>query len=208
MQMFLASTLGKMMQEFDDFVPSDCNRRVMFIANPSDPFSDKEWVNEDKIALRQYKYKVFPIDLRKHNSNSFLDFIEKNDIDILYVSGGSAIYMMDLLRARNLLSVFRRVIQDNLIYCSTSAGTMITSNDLSFCKYDADELEARIDIHGKMRGLGLVPFYFFCHSEDAYYIDSTKSCMDHLCNNKQPILMLNDNMALIVRNNRFKIIIH
>jgi peptidase E len=200
MKLFLASTLCKVMDVFDKtFDRNKYSKNVMFIANPADPFKNKYWVKKDREAFLKYGYNIFDFDLRDKKEIQCSRFMWQNNIGIVHICGGSALYMMELLRKSNfdmLLSHY--LIEESIIYTGTSAGSMIMGTDLSLCKVDEDEMEAG-SVHTKnTNGLGFIPYFIMCHCQDKYYIPCTKKAIDLLPKNKVPLLFLNDNMAIWV----------
>jgi dipeptidase E len=195
MRMFLASLLADTV----DLLIKKCHvnkLRVLFIANPADPFKNKYWVNKDRKAFLSKGFQVEDIDLREVSSAEFKKILKR--FDILHICGGSAIYILKLLKDKKMLKVIKNALENNqIIYTGTSAGSMIMAPNISFCSDDEDEQEA--GMVGKLKdfnAIGLSPFYIMCHAQEKDYIPSTKRNMDKLPRNKLPILFLNDNMAL------------
>lgn len=203
MRMFIASTFSDVVNLFvQKLRPKKWS--VLFCANPSDPFRDKQYVNDDRIAFVKAGFKVVDVDVTKITRYELESLLKCHDI--FHLCGGSAIYILKLLRDKKMDVVLKNAIQKgDIIYTGTSAGSMIMAPDISFCADDEDEQEAMMVGKVKnLKGFGLMPFYLMCHAQDRYYIPSTKKSMDRLPKNKLPILFLNDNMALWIDNGRFE----
>lgn len=178
--------------------------KVLFIANPSDPFKNKRWVNMDRKSFTDNGCEVKDVDLRQITFVQLGEFI--SEYDIIHVCGGSAIYILKLLKDKKMFDVIKESVKDGrIIYTGTSAGSMIMAPNISFCADDEDEQEA--GMVGKLKNMnsfGLSPFYLMCHAQEKYYIKSAKKSMNRLPKNKIPILFLNDNMALWIENDKIE----
>jgi dipeptidase E len=201
-KLFIASTFSDTVNLFVKLVPKG---KVVFVANASDQFKDKSWVNADRSAFVNNGFDVIDVDLREIASKELSDILSNNDI--LHICGGSALYIIDLLRRKKMISVIINAINNGMVYTGTSAGSMILAPDLSFCADDEDEKEAKMVGKIKnLKGIGLIDFYLMCHAQEKQYIPSTKRAMNNLPYNKMPILFLNDNMALWFEGNKFQLL--
>jgi dipeptidase E len=203
MKLFLASTFADVVSLFVKRVKSGT---VLFIANAADPFKNKLWVKKDFRAFIDNGFDVDRIDLREMNAANLRSFI--HEYNILHLCGGSAIYLLNLLREKKVAGVIVDAIKENgLIYTGTSAGSMIMAPDISFCADDEDEQEA--GMVGKLKslkGLGLIPYFIMCHCQNRYYVPSTVKAMKQLPKNKLPILLLNDGMAIWHEDGKMEIV--
>jgi dipeptidase E len=202
MRLFIASTFADSVKQFYE---RQHGGKVLFCSNPADPFKTKYWVKKDYKAFVDYGFDVTSIDLRTIDAN---DLREKlNRYQIFFISGGSAVYIIDLLHKKKMDSVIVDAIRDGLLYTGTSAGSMIMAPDISLCADDEDEQEAKqVGKVKNLKGLGLIPFYLMCHCQEKYYVPSTKRAINRLPKNKLPILFLNDGMAVWVHNSHMEIV--
>jgi dipeptidase E len=202
MKLFIASTLADTIGLFKKHVSRG---KVLFIPNPADLFKYTYWMKKDYHAFERNGFKVVKYDLRYVDSVSFA--VVMRDFDIIHICGGSAIYILKLLKEKRMAEpLIEAVKSGRIIYTGTSAGSMIVAPDISFCADDVDERE--VGMVGKlkdMRGLDLVPYYLLCHSQEKQYVPSTKKAMNRLPKNKLPILLLNDNHAVWHDGDTFKI---
>lgn len=205
--MFIASTFSDTVDLFLKHVWQK-GLKVLFIANPIDPFPGKNhyWVRKDRKAFLDNGFIVEDIDLRIISCKNFEKKIK--DYDILHICGGSALYILKLLKDTGMdKAIASAVKRGRIIYTGTSAGSMIMSPNISFCADDEDEQEA--GMVGKLKNMdaiGLMPFYIICHAQEKQYIPSTKRSIDKLPKNKLPILFLNDNMALWIEDNKIEVL--
>jgi dipeptidase E len=198
--MFIASTFS---DTVDLFVKKVKKGKVMFITNPGDPFTGhKYWIRKDRSAFFDNGFTVEDVDLRNLSYKQFKDRIK--DYDILHICGGSALYILKLLKDTGMDAVIINAVKKGkIIYTGTSAGSMIMAPNISFCADDEDEQDA--GMVGKLKNMdamGLIPWYLICHAQEKQYIPSTKRSIDKLPKNKLPILFLNDNMALWIEDEK------
>lgn len=177
---------------------------MLFVANAADTYDDKFWVELDKKAFEKAGFHVEPIDLRKLDKEELKKFL--NNADIFHVCGGSVLYLLNLLRQRELVEIIRDFIRNGkMIYTGTSAGSMIAASDLSLSKYDEEEQKFVFET-SDYSGLDLVNFYIIPHCQNHEFLPSTENMIKHLPDNKNPILMLNDNQAVWVKDENFEIL--
>jgi len=204
MRLFLASTLADTIDLFVNKVPSG---KVMFIENPADLFKNKGWVQKDFNAFVSHGFEVVKVDLRYITAKTLKDMI--TDFDIIHICGGSAIYILKLLKDKGMDTVIIDAVKAGLVYTGTSAGTMITAPDISFGADDEDEKE--VNMVGKLKdlsALNLTPYYYMVHTEERYYVPSTQKAMTRLPKNKLPILFLTDDMACWFEDDKLQLLIN
>lgn len=206
--MFLASTFSDTVNLFLKKVfNKGKGLSVLFVSNSSDPFPGKNnyWVNKDRKSFLNNGFIVDDIDLRSISKRQFRKILKS--YQILHICGGSALYILKLLKDKGMDRVIHNALKCNrIIYTGTSAGSMIMAPNISFCADDEDEQEA--GMVGKLKNmdaLGLCPFYLMCHAQEKHYIPSTKRSINKLPKNKLPILFLNDNMALWIEGNNIEL---
>jgi peptidase E len=199
MKMFLSSTIDV---TINLLLKKTRKRRVLFINNPVDLFKNKYWMRKEKMAFLDRGYELYECDIRKESASIIKKF------DIVHICGGSALYILDLLKKTGWYNVILYAIKkDHIIYTGTSAGSMIMAPNISFSADDEDEQEC--GMVGKVKNMdsfGLIPFYLMCHAQEKYYIPSTKKAIDRLPKNKLSILFLNDNMALWVEDKKIELL--
>lgn len=195
MKIFAASTFA---DTANLFVKKVKKGRVLFVINAGDPWNHIDY--DDKKAFEAHGFELDMIDLRKEKP-------KLSSYDIIHFCGGSAIYLLKLLKEKNMVNKIVDAVRGGLVYTGTSAGSMILAPDISFCADDEDEKDAgMIGALQDMTGLNLVPFYSMCHAQDDYYIDSTTRAITRLPQNKVPILFLNDNMAVWCVNGKLEFV--
>lgn len=204
MKLFLASSLDQTISELNKESPLK-DKRVLFITNAADNQTDTWWVDLDRKAFEELGGKIVDIDLRKTTKEEFSKILE--EVDLVHVCGGSVLYLISLLRKNDLEEILKKAILENKIfYTGTSAGSMIVSKDVTLVQYDEEEAPFIKDMNGDFSGLGLVDFYINPHSQNPIFTEANIETMKHLQGNKSPLIFLNDNQAVLIKDDWFKII--
>lgn len=194
-RLFLSSDFSTM----GDRVPA-CfttgNLKVLFIENAGDPFPDDGYIDPDIKAFKKLGFKVNKCDLRKVDKKQFQALVWGNDV--IHFCGGSALYLMNLLREKGLDEiVVNSVNKGDIVYSGTSAGSMIAAKSIELCKDDIDERDAKQKSKQKnYNGLGLTSIYLVCHSQDKRYVKSSQALCKQLPKNNFPVIFVNDGMAI------------
>jgi dipeptidase E len=208
MKLFLASSLN---QSISFLVPKlskpASGLKVLFIANPADPYkNDKWWIKVDRDAFMQIGCEVIDADLRVISEQEFISKIKQ--ADILHICGGSVLYILQLLKKNNFGKIIiDQVKSGQIIYTGSSAGSMIAAEDLSLSKYDPEEAEF-VDLKKieDFSGLGLVNFSILPHCNSRDFVEGNKKMMEYLPDNKEPQILINDNQAVWVEDDKFQIV--
>ena len=124
----------------------------------------------------------------------------------MHVCGGSVYYLIDLIRKRNLEQIIIDAVKnEKIIYTGTSAGSIIVSASIAAFSYDEDEKEYVGKVPDR-RGLGLINFAIVPHCNNADFREGHKTMIDHMTDDPTPLIFLNDNQAVFVDNDLFKIV--
>ena len=177
----------------------------MFSTNAADNHTgDKWWIKTDKDAFEKLGCKIQEVDLRAVSPEELSGQLEKTDI--LHFCGGSVIYLASLVKDRELLALITNAVrQDKVIYTGTSAGSMLVSEDLTMGVYDPEE-EPYAKATKDYSGLGLVNFLIMPHADNRDFLESNKRTVEHLPENKTPLVFLNDNQVVWVENDKIEIL--
>ena len=205
MRLFLASSLDKTIAGLKEKVLAfDKKPGVLFITNAADTYENTWWIDLDRKTFENLGWEIIDTDLRKISKDEFKRQLE--NANIVHVCGGSVLYLITLLKEKELDKVLVEAISQNkIIYTGTSAGSMIVAKDLGLSAYDEEEVKFVAGIKD-FSGLGLVDFYIIPHCQNAEFVASTLKMIEHLPENKYPIFLLNDNQAVWVEDNKFELI--
>ncbi len=205
MKLFLASANNTLPLLAERLPQRGENTRVLFIANASDRYAgDKWWVAKDKGAFDRMKACVTELDLRDVDKVGLKKFLD--DTDIVHFTGGSALYLMSLLKSKDFGDILSSTVRDSkIIYSGTSAGSMITAKNLQMSAYDDEEILYAKDVHD-FGALGLVDFLIIPHANSPDFIQNNKTMLEHLIENPIPLIFLHDDQAIWVENDSFQIL--
>ncbi len=207
MKLFLASSFDKTAGLFvEKLTEAPKDHKVLFCANAADIYENTWWVDLDRNAFEKYGFQLENINLQEVNKEELQRKLQT--ADILHVCGGSVLYLLGLLQQKQMINVIYSAIQSGgVIYTGTSAGSMIVAPSVALSRYDAEE-KAPLSSTSDLTGINLVPFSIIPHCDNKEYLPDTKTTMDHLPENKIPIILLNDNHALWVENNTVEFLRH
>ncbi len=157
MKLFLASSLDKTLPLLLERIEKSAKElKVLFVANASDPLENAWWVDLDRDAFKSAGFNIIEIDLRKVSVEEFARQIE--EVDILHVCGGSVLYILWLLRKKEIFDIILNVVnQEKVLYTGTSAGSIIAAPSVQLYSYDPEEREAAKELQD-FTGFGFVPF--------------------------------------------------
>jgi peptidase E len=207
MKLFLASSLDKSMQKFNEKIEGGLSgKSVLFIANASDPYDgEKWWVNLDRDTFEKYGSRVENIDLREIDKDVFQDYLEKSDI--IHFCGGSVLYLMSLIREKRIEGVLKKyVLNDWVVYSGTSAGSMIPARSLELSKYEKEE-KGFVERMADWSGLCFVDFYILPHADSNDFIKSNKEIISHIGKHPpQAIIVVSDNQAVWCEDEKLEIV--
>ena len=205
MKLFLASSLDKtlpLLQPLLTKKPGELN--VLFIANAADPYSEKFWVDWDRAKFIELGYKIIEIDLRNVSADEFSKALDGSQI--LHGCGGSVYYLIDLIRKQNLEQIIIDAVKnEKVIYTGTSAGSIVVSASIAAFSYDEEEMEYIKKVPDK-RGLGLINFAIVSHCNQEETREEHKKIIDHMPQDPTALIFLQDNQAVIVENDKIKIV--
>lgn len=203
MKLFLASSLDKTSPLLIQRIPKSA-KRVAFVANAADPCDDPWWINLDREAFKKSGFEIAEVDLRKINKEEFEKVLENNDI--LHFGGGSVFYLLSLLKQKDLENLIVDHVQnDKIIYTGTSAGSIIPSPVLDIYKYDSEENKFYKN-DSESRGLGLVNFIILPHCNNQEMTENNKNVVEHAHEYPIPLLLLHDNQAVWVEDEKLELL--
>jgi len=208
-KLFLASACDKTLSLLPDLIgESRRSKRVLFVANAADNEKGvKWWVEQDRAAFEQLGCELcelIDLDLRKISKEKLRAELETGDV--LHLCGGSVLYLISLLKKRELLDIIIKAVHDESVtYTGTSAGSMIAAQDLSLCRYDPEEKEYVNDPED-LSGLGLVNFLTLPHANAEFFIEINKKMIEKLPEHDQALVVLYDYQVVWVNDGSSKIL--
>src|SRR3989344_1359351 len=203
MKLFLASSLNKTIALLKERIPESA-KRVVFVANAADPCDENWWVDLDREAFKKSGFEIIEVDLREVDKDKFEQKLKS--ADILHFCGGSVFYLLSLLKQQDLEGVVIDYVKNNkVIYTGTSAGSIIPSPALDLYKYDTEENKFYKN-ESESKGLGLVNFVILPHCDNQDMAENNKNVVEHAHKYSISLLLLHDNQAAWVEDNKLELL--
>lgn len=196
MKLFLASEAYLVLELFEREFFSLKNKRVAFIANAADVYSNKYFIQRDKAEFRKRGAKVIGIDLRKLKNNEL--FKKLSEFDIICIGGGNAFYLLEKMKESGFDKIIRKILTKDVVYIGSSAGSCITAPDITLIS-DLDNPSCAKSLNS-YKSLSLINELLLPHSNTKKYGPICRRILND--NPKEKLRLLSDNQTLIVKNEK------
>jgi len=203
MKLFLCSSLPgyneKLGEEFLNLLvkPPHQNKLVIFSIDTT---------SEDIIEFqRRAKQKYLQLGIREENLKivnlNSENIPDLEDLDILHMWGGNPYHYLQRIREIGLDEKIKRFIDGGGIYVGTSAGSAIMGKEINehFTKETND-----IGL-SDLSGLGYLDFCLYSHW-DTFNTRLHDSAVRYVWETGKRVIFLTDNQAILVREDKWKII--
>ena len=178
-------------------------RRLAFIDTAAEAEEgDKEWLRSDRESHVRQGMEVVDFTFTGKTQQEVEAALLM--VDIVYVSGGNAFYLLQQMQESGAFEVIRRlVLQEGKTYLATSAGSMIAGPDISPARKIEDEGKAP-DVRGTT-GIGMVDFIIMPHWGNEYFKDLyLDRRLEHTYDDpNHKLLFLTDNQYVHVGENGY-----
>jgi dipeptidase E len=173
-------------------------KKVAFIPTAADVYEDKWFVNNDREAFVKKGLEVVDIDLKIYNSSELYEKLKS--FDIIFFSGGSAYYLLQVMKEKKFDKVLDKLLNKGAIYIGSSAGSVVVCPNISFIKSmdDPDKAPKLKDF----RGLNLVNFYFLPHYGREKYAEVCNQILKE--NKDREIIPVKDDELIVVEGDNWK----
>lgn len=175
---------------------------MLFIGNAADVYEDKWWVDLDRKAFQNHDYEVVERDFRDISKEELSSAL--SEVDVVHICGGSVFHILSLLKENDFLQIIKKAVVDNeIIYTGTSAGSIIASERVGLYLYD-DEEKKFLKENADFTGLGFVNFLIIPHADSEDFVESNKDMVGHAADINLPIVVLKDNQAVWVEDDKIQ----
>lgn len=166
MKLFLASSIKHetSISSLDKFVSGLKNKKVAYVVTAGNGEGWGSWKGETFDIVKSHVGELKIIQLEDYWNKNVID--DLHDIDILWFVGGYAGYLMYWLRRTKLDKEIKNILNRDVVYVGSSAGSWIASNNLEVPEIFIDEEEVGASI---IPGLGLVDFDIYPHYDEKDY---------------------------------------
>jgi dipeptidase E len=196
-RLFLASSFDKTIDLFIQKVKivDPTKLSVGFIDIAAEPYkntSDLFWVEQDYTAFITKGFGVTRVDLNTYKG-------DLSEFQILHFCGGHTRYLLSKLHSLGFFDTIKvLVVNDEVIYTGTSAGSMVVAPSLFGVGRLDDDIDEIFSEHDQV-GLELVDFLILPHFQNPEFVDTNYESIKST-NYPHPLIFLNDNQAVYVNN--------
>lgn len=202
-KLFLTSILAKTIKEFLKILPdSPENLTIALIPAAADPYDDKWFVEEDRIALKKAGFNIVEIDIKGKTEKELRD--ELRGMDVIYVAGGNTFYFLEKARESGFDKIIKELVEEGTIYAGASAGAVLVGPTIEPIKSLDDPSKA--PSLNSFKGLGLVDFVVLPHFGEGKYKEKYMKIIEKYSNKEYKIVPITNRQAVVVENNSYKVV--
>ncbi len=189
--------------ELTEKKPEDTTVAFIPTASNVEP-GDKTWLIEDLISLKKLNFKSIEItDISAVDEKIWRPSLER--ADIIYFEGGNSYHLMRSIIKSGLNKMMSTLLKDK-VYVGVSAGSMVTSADLSL-KLSQEIYKEDMEESEELEGLSLVDFYFLPHLNSEYFVNVREENIRRVSQGvDKKIYALDDNSALKIVDNAVEVV--
>ena len=171
MKLYLASyamvTMTKIIErEGRDFI----GKKAIFIPTAGDPYSNKDFVEADRVALEKHGLDVVEMDVKNKNDKEIQEIVD--GADVILVAGGDTFYLMEKLKESGADTVIKDFIKDGGIYIGSSAGSIICCPTIEGAEeFDNPSLAPNLKNYD---GMGIFKDVIIPHAQKEKYFERIK----------------------------------
>lgn len=177
--------------------------KLAFISSASEvEKGDKQWLKDDKDSLINLGFKVFDYTISGKSENEVREALL--GIDVLFVSGGNTFYLLEQSRKCNFEKIVKELIDRNVVYIGSSAGSLLACPDIVAIKY--------LDDPSKGKGLesfkafGLTDLMILPHWGHECFKERHFKSLDFIHGQGGKVILLRDNQYVFVEDDKYKIV--
>ncbi len=200
-KLFLTSYLAGTKSLVNKFLGDLSNKEIVFIPTAANVEEYTSYIDEAEIAFKELGYSIKLLDISKVERDKIIDIIDNTEC--IYISGGNTFYLLQELKRLELIDCLKLRTEKDLYYIGESAGAIITSKNIEYAK-DMDDKTKGNELE-EYSGLDLVDFYLLPHNNEFPFEDSTRRIIEEK-NNELNLLPINNSEAVIVENDKYKIV--
>lgn len=202
MKLYLTSIAAKVLDKIVPLLDKSPNKlNVAFIPTAGDTYKNTPWIDYDRNKLKELGFNIKDIDLKGKDKQSLKK--ELLDMDIIFVAGGSASYLLEQAQISNFLEIVKDMVSQGVVYIGSSAGSLLASTNIEIDKvFDDGEFGKELSSY---EALGFIDFVILPHADNPKYEPYFKKIFDQF-GDKYDLRKLNNNQIMIVDNNGTQII--
>jgi dipeptidase E len=199
MKLFLASTVKhpSSIKKLKKFVGKDLKgMKMAYVPTAANGDFYGSWKAGDSIKIAQDLVKDFRV-VQLEDSYYTNIISQLRDVDIIWVAGGMAGYLLYWIRKIELDKALPEILEKGTIYVGSSAGSMICAKTQESSEWYLGEPEPGASL---VPGLGYIDFEIYPHYEDDLYDKIKKKWK------KGKIYLLKDGEVVTVENGKVEVL--
>lgn len=151
-------------------------KKAIFIPTAGDPYSNKDFVEADKIALNKYGLNIVELDVKNRNEKEIREMID--GADIVLVAGGDTFYLMEKLKESGADKIIKEFVARGGIYIGSSAGSIICCPTIEGAEeFDNPNLAKGLN---NFDGMGVFKDVIIPHAQKEKYFDRIRKATERL----------------------------
>jgi len=196
MKIILTSFFADIFSEVKKYLPDPKRSVVAFIPTAANVYDDKWFVNIDREKLVQMGYEVKDVDIANMNDAKIRE--ELFGVDIIFVAGGNAFYLLEQVRKSGFDEIIKEKRNSDVVYVGSSAGSLLACPSIDIAREFDDHMEA--PSLKDFLGLGLVDFLVLPHYGKEKYLDKMKKVKKEWQDKGFIVRTLRDDQAIVINN--------
>ena len=204
MKKLLLTSAGFLNPEISDVFLELLNKptseiKIIFVPTASRTEEELKYVRESKEELIALGIKSRNI--KNLDSNLKVSYNEVKGFDVIYVCGGNTFYLLSKVRETIFDDVIKKFVKDGGLYVGVSAGSIIVGPNIEIAGWGSHRDENDIQLKNLI-GLNITNIAVYPHFEEQLQqeVEEFKKKV------KYPIVVLNNNQALLILDSKTKII--
>jgi len=203
-ELFLTSEINLVASDISKKIKTKSgNLRTAYIITPVEKGYEKndlKWSKQNQASMIKAGFDIFEYSI----TNKKLDELKRdlNDVDVIYVEGGSLVYMMNQVRLSGFDIFIREFVKKGGVYIGTSTGSFIMAEDTA----PGLSLEVYLENNFDTKGIGLVNFLVMPHWGTSEFKESYQKMLFDAYDMKVPMIVLTDTQYVWVKNDSIQII--
>lgn len=175
---------------------------IGFVPTAGEPYEDPYFVEEDRSRLTQLGFDVRNVDITRLDRSDILAIV--NNVDALFVAGGNTFYLMQQIRAKELVDDFRNYILEGHRYIGASAGAVICGPTIEPIQ-TLDDPNAAPNLKN-LDGFGIVDFVVLPHYGKPKYLQQYHQLVSEYSDRLHLIPLRDDQAILVTSKSQYEVI--
>jgi len=173
--------------------------KMAYIITASKGVDDLSYIKNHIAKMDELGFDYEEIDIKGKTETGLRDVLKNKEI--VYVEGGNSFYLLKCVRASGFDKVIKELINKGVIYAGASAGAYLACPTIEVASW---RHQNRFDHCGvkDLNALNLAPFLITAHYKD----EDRELIKEKIKNSKYPVKILNDEQAILVQDDKIKLL--